>query len=333
MYYTASSIGTGMQCPKLYKFKYVELYRTKPSIHMFLGTSLHAGLEKFFTGFDYEHAKRHMLKTFEEYEEDNGDDEVNRARLRAYLKGYYNRWESKRDEEVKDSIIFVEQEFQFEHEGIEFRGKWDALAHDPSTKTATIYEHKTTGLSLESVADPYFDKLPMDIQCTIYREAAFVWLNARGNTLFEMPRLVYDVIKKTKASPKMKKRVVKRKTETEEEFQKRKEEQMETLEEFEERLMESYLNEGPYFRHEIPLITTHHKRRLSELKEYAKLLSNKGFLEIRNSTSCGNYGGCDFLGVCLGRELLDDSTKIFKQEEKHPELDGKGNTVLYPISL
>jgi len=327
-YYTASSMNTGLQCPKLFNFKYIQLYRTKPTIHLYIGTALHAGLEQFFKGLPYQEAENAMFKSFEEYEYDEGIDEINRERLRAYLKGYYNCWELERTVGLKDKTVFVEQEFQFENQELEFRGKWDALVYDPETKTAIIYEHKTTGLNLESVTDPYFDKLPLDTQCTIYREAAFRWLNANGYPTGEMPRIIYDVIKKTKSSPKMKKRIVKRKTETEEEFADRKAEQMETIQEFGERMMETYMNTSPYFRHEIPFVFSDHKRRLIELEEYARLLGNKGFLEIRNSTACGNYGGCAFMNVCLGRERLDDSTTLIKQEEKHPELDGKGNTVV-----
>ena len=81
-----------------------------------------------------------------------------------------------------------------------------------------------------------------------------------------------------------------------------------------------------YVRHEAMCTQAQHTQRLMELEEYVNLLKNTGFLEIRNSTSCGNYGGCAFLDICLGASTLDSAMNIEKLEDLHPELEGKKST-------
>ncbi len=326
---TSSSITAGLQCPTLYKYKYVDLYRTLPTVAMFTGLTIHKGLEGFFSFMSLKESIDKMEKYMDEELPGWTDDQaIAWEKMKVYLECYFLKWSP---DDLEGMDIYIEQEFRFKSDlGLEFGGKWDVLIYDPKTMTALIYEHKTTSSKLESEADSYFAKLPLDVQCTIYREAAYQFLTTKECKLVEMPRLMYDVIKTTKSKPKTKKRIVKRKNETDAELLQRKEDAMETVREFGERIRDEYFPKDgeskKYFRHEVPYVASNHKRRLIELTEYAKLLSSKGFQEIRNSTSCGNYGGCAFMDVCLGRERLDDSLKFVKTEEKHPELDGKGNT-------
>ena len=320
-FYTASSLNAGLQCPTLFKYKYIDLYRTPPSPAMFTGSTMHKGLEGFFLGKSFEESCA-MMEDYAKSESDGWieENQANWEKLKIYLHGYFKKWPQ---DFLKGKIVFVEQEFRFTYNKLEFGGKWDAVVYDPVEMTAIIYEHKTTSLNLDSEADSYFAKLPLDVQCNIYREAAWKFLTLNEHPLIEMPGLVYDVIKTTKAAPKTKKRIVRRKDETDEDLALRKEESMETFQEFGERISEDYMvveDNKKYFQHEIPYVQSNHKRRLFELSEYANLLSNKGFLEIRNSTSCGNYGGCPYMDVCLGRERLDDSLKFTKLEKRHPEL-------------
>ena len=321
--YTQSSLNAGLQCPTLYRYKYVDLYRTKPTTAMVNGLTLHDGLEGFFNMKSLEEAiagmREYVSKELPGWIEDNPEGWI---KLKVYLTGYYKNWEKLRTADLKNKIVFTEHEFQFECNGVMLGGKWDALVYDPETMTAVVTEHKSTGTKLLSEADSYFAKLPLDTQCTIYREAAYQFLTMQGYKLVAMPSVVYDVIRTSKSMPKSKKRIVRRKNETDGELNQRKQDAVENLLEFEMRMTEEYLmgTEVKYYRYEVPYVASNHKRRLIELTEYAKLLSNKGFLEIRNSTSCGNYGGCPYMDVCIGRERLDDSLKFTKLEGAHPEL-------------
>jgi len=337
MSYTASGINAGLACPKLFQWKYVQMYRDKESLAMKVGTLVHKGLEAYWLEKDLFNALMDMQKS---YIEDDWwqTDEGNLAyiKCRAYVSGYYARYYGKDKLHTfrLPTTVWVEKEFEYTWADVTFKGKLDVLIVDHKNGTAMVVEHKTTGSSLE-IGGVYFDRLPMDVQCTIYRQAALELLMEDSRTAWdpELPRVVYDVIGTTKSLPKQKtkamggKSVVKRKTETQDEYLQRKADNHETVDEFQMRMLKTYKDDecAKYLRHEVPSTMQQHTDRLTELCNYVKLLGNKEFLEIRNSTSCGNYGGCSFVDVCLGRERPDDSTKLIKLQESHPELDGKGN--------
>ena len=331
MSFTASSINAGLQCPKLYKFKYIDGYRAGESTPMKIGTLVHKGLESYWLGKDLSNALMDMQDVY--MEDDwwtSGDGLVAYVKCRAYIHGYYKKYYEKDPLRtfIRSTTVWTEKEFEFTWADVTFKGKLDALVIDHKLGTAQVIEHKTTGTTIE-VGGVYFDRLPMDVQCTIYRQAALEILMEDPRTDWdpELPEVHYDVIGTSRAAPKQIKKIARRKNETDEELAKRKEENQETIKEFEDRMTEIYEwhDCSKYIRHEVPCTMMQHTNRLTELVEYVKLLENKEFLEIRNSTACGSYGGCSFVDVCLGRGRLDDSTKLVKLENSHPELDGKGN--------
>jgi len=349
--FTASSISTGMQCPKMYDYKYNKLYRSQPSPAMRIGTMVHRGLEEYWQGKSYEDALHAMAKEAHGCEESDWwrteEGFVAFNKCRVYLGGYYDKWENADHFNGKD--IYTEIEFGFDHwydtgsgrgadEVRHLRGKMDALVYDRALQEVTIIEHKTTGATISKPGSGYFDNLSMDIQLTIYREAARVFLEGKGVKVPSSEiKIIYDVIETSRGGPRQKskeqggKRVVRRKDETDEELAKRKEENQETLEEYHDRLMEFYKSEEGslrYVRKEVVCLNSEHEQRLQEILRYAKLLGNREFLEIKYTTSCSSYGGCPFVNVCTGRETLESSPNLVKLETKNPELDGKGNNVV-----
>jgi hypothetical protein len=345
IHFTASSINAGMACPKLYKFKYKDRYRSSQvSGPMNIGILVHKGLEYFWRGQSLENALQAMDREAltDWWIADPGRIAFRKAK--AYVWGYYQKWDQPGGDEYKDFDIYIEQEFQFTLDGVTWAGKFDALLHDKQNNNVTVLEHKTTATAIDDETSVYFQKLPMDIQCTIYREAALRMctgdaidhmgrrvklFGGQDDYSYKLPTVTYDVINTTKSSPKQKKKIAKRKVETDEEYAKRKEENQESMIEFYLRVVNAYeTNPDKYVRYDIPCTYDQHKIRLQELTRYANLLKDRdkqGFLEIRNSTSCSNYGGCDFLDVCLGRETLAGHPKLMKLDGDHPELDGVGN--------
>jgi len=350
--FTASSMGTAMSCPRLYKYKYLELYREKGmSPAMKVGILVHKGLEGFWQGRTVNTSIQMMQ---DEAYSDNGmgqvewwmsdEGRVAYRKAKAYLIGYYKKYPMPHEivlgrmEKVFD--VYIEKEFAFDIEiapkvNATFKGKFDVLVHHYQDNRIEVIEHKTTGTTIDTTTGVYFERLPMDVQCTIYREAAFQFMIDKhnsgeaclGGVGFPKVDVIYDVINTTKAAPKQKKKIAKRKTETDEEYAQRKEDNQESIEEFYLRMV-TYYEEHPekYVRHEVPTTFEQHKSRLQELTDYAKTLDTTvGFTEIRNSSSCFNYGGCSFMDICLGRDTLEGSQKFEKIEARHPELDGKGN--------
>lgn len=331
MSFTASSINAGLQCPKLYKFKYIDGYRAGESTPMKIGTLVHKGLEAYWLGKDLSNALMDMQDVY--MEDDwwtSGDGLIAYVKCRAYIHGYYKKY-YKQDPLrtfINPTTVWTEKEFKFTWADVTFKGKLDVLVIDHKLGTARVIEHKTTGTAIE-VGGVYFDRLPMDVQCTIYRQAALEILNENPSVAWdpELPEVHYDVIGTSRAAPKQKKKIARRKNETDEALENRKADNQETINEFEERMVETYEwhDCSKYIRHEVPCTMMQHTNRLTELVEYVKLLENREFLEIRNSTACGSYGGCSFVDICLGRGRLNDSAKLVKLEDSHPELDGKGN--------
>ena len=349
MNFTASSISTGMQCPKLYKYKYVEGYRGKATGPMKIGTLTHKGLEEYWLAKSLDEALEAMRIMSEGSEWDGQEDDwwksddgqIAYARCCAYVRGYYAKY---KDRDLLEDLlwdfdelpvtIFVEKEFQFKLNGVNYRGKMDVLIIDHERNEATVIEHKTTSSAVD-IGGNYFRRLPLDIQLTIYRQAALQHLKERAGAEWDppLPRVIYDVIQTSKSAPRQKTKeegghpVRKRKEETLEEVDARKQANLETLEEFSERMAKEYGDDegrsSKYVRHETMCTNSQHIQRLIELEEYVSLLENKGFLEIRNSTSCGNYGGCAFLDVCLGVTTLNGALHLEKREVLHPELEGK----------
>ena len=345
MDFTASSISTGMQCPKLYKYKYVDGYRGKATGPMKIGTLTHKGLEEYWLGKSLDEALEAMRIMSEGDEWDGQEDDwwrsddgqIAYARCCTYIRGYYAKHKDRDplwDFHELPVTIFAEKEFQFKLNGVNYKGKMDVLIIDHEFNEATVIEHKTTSSSI-GIGGNYFRRLPFDVQLTIYRQAALEHLKERADTKWDppLPRVIYDVIQTSKSSPRQKTKeeggcpVRKRKDETFEEVDARRKANLETLEEFSERMTKDYGDDedrpSKYVRHEIMSTHAQHIQRLIELEAYASLLENKGFLEIRNSSSCGGYGGCAFLDVCLGTTALDGALYLEKREVLHSELEGK----------
>tara|TARA_R110002051_G_scaffold314371_1_gene391409 strand:- start:5636 stop:6667 length:1032 start_codon:yes stop_codon:yes gene_type:complete len=338
----------------------MDLYRPAAvSGPMLAGSLVHRGLEAFHEGLTYKNALIMMYESTVGWHEfdvqkhgtivpgdvfdyigdvsywESEEGRINFSKCKAYVAGYYKRYQSQL-EDIQDAKVrwLVEQEFNFKidtkHGEITIRGKLDAVTG--GSELPVILEHKTTSLSLESVTGTYFARLPMDIQCTIYREAG--WRLGNG-----FPTLVYDVVGTSKASPKQKKKIAKRKSETDDEYAERKAENQESLEEFDERIMEYYLEHPEkYIRYEVICTEDQHNERLGELKTFMELLEegkkqygpdSSSLFNMRNSSACFNFGGCDYLNVCIGRESLESSEKLIQIENSHPELTASQDTTLH----
>ena len=347
MSYTSSSVGTAMSCLRKYNYKYIKQFRELSiGTAAVAGSLSHIGFESFWKGEDLVKAVSNMrLKSVGHHEWDlqrhqdklgniadvafweSEEGMITFSKCKAYVIGYYNEYA---DEFVKGGLetCVTEQEFEFNLGGHTFKGKWDVFYFDNGRPV--VLDHKTTSVSIETETGVFFERLPMDVQCTIYREAAWRVPNPTG----AFPVVIYDIIASTKSSRKQKKKIAKRKSETDEEYAKRKVENHESLEEYDERVTQTYLtNPMKYVRYEVLCTISQHEERLQELLTYVGILNtgkihHPELFEIRNSSSCFNYGGCTYMDVCLGRDSLESSTKLIQIDTNHPELNDKDSLVL-----
>jgi len=285
-----------------------------------MGSLVHFALERFWQ--NKKATEMDIISALNEWSEDNPyndarDEEIYLAQARAMMAGYWNAWHRSREDW---EYIGVEGPVRMELEGTgyEFVGKFDALAtYIPQDKKFLI-EHKTTSEDIERPDAFYWLRLQSDKQLTGYKAA-------KEREIGEEIGLLYDVLRKpTGRGPKMKSRIVKRKTETQEEFELRKADATESFFEYQERLEAEYVEApGTFFaRREI-------FRTLEDLEEWEQeLITTIKTVEQfkasdifpRNDGHCKRFGSvCPYFGVCNKMESID-SGNFKDKESKHVEL-------------
>ncbi len=114
------------------------------------------------------------------------------ARMTALLTGYEVRWAGDVEQYI---VLGVEVPFEFELGGHVFQGKMDGLVQRKADGRVLILEHKFTGSDV-SPGSNYFEKLALDVQCSIYIDAAA----ALG---YGDVDVLYDVVAKPKHERKL----------------------------------------------------------------------------------------------------------------------------------
>ena len=316
---TASSISCWMRCQKLHEYKYSLGYRMAETIPAYLiGTAVHIGLESFWNGDSFTGAMASVVKFMqgEPYFSDAG--KIERARIYAYLKGYYARW----GKDLENySVIGVEGEFSRTVRDVSgsriAAGKLDALVRRKSDGQLIIIEHKTAGAfsKADDPSSPYWTKLSMDNQSCSY-------VHHIEELTGERPLIMYDIVLKSRSTP-LKSRKRKKKDETDAEFQLRIAGDNESIQEYQARLANKYVEECStrYFRQVVNITSNELEMKIDELNQVAQQIhSNTDKIRIRNTTACSSFGSaCEFMGVCTGLEQLDDP-KFMKKETAHEEL-------------
>jgi PD-(D/E)XK nuclease superfamily protein len=111
-------------------------------------------------------------------------DEIDRIRLRVLVAAYDARWGAEDWE-----VLAVEVEFRYFLGDIEIGGKIDALIKERSSGRVYVVEHKTSTADT-SPGSPYWDRLAIDTQVSIYIDGASFGLG------HEISGCVYDVLKR-----------------------------------------------------------------------------------------------------------------------------------------
>jgi hypothetical protein len=305
--------------------------RDKPTLEV--GTMVHRGLESFWKGESYAEAVGAMdaLRDRKPLFWETEEGVLALAKSKLYLWGYYYRWMSSMDDFVEHKTT-VEDEFRLKIDKLSFAGKFDVVTKDANTGRWVIIEHKTAGSHASNITSPYWEKLPMDVQLTLYREAV-----RRRQSLDYVPDVIYDVLITTSSEPSQRKPYVrKRKNESVDSYNARKAGNKENLEEYFERVTPDYYDpphvagSAKYIRRRITVTKQEHQERLAEIISMARLLepvplgdygdgeATSPWTHIRNTSSCKDFGGCEFLNVCLSREGLESAS--YMKREIHPEL-------------
>tara|TARA_R110002020_G_scaffold48480_3_gene138131 strand:- start:1038 stop:2024 length:987 start_codon:yes stop_codon:yes gene_type:complete len=309
--YSATGIGRFQECRRKYHYEYVDRYEpVKKGEGLRSGTLLHVGQESYWNGHDLDTAM--VAMSDEAAKLKYTDDPLLLPKVNSYLRGYYNRW--KDIDNVNDlgrySVLDVEHEFLHPSgvEGVMFAGKIDGILYDTEENTTIMLEHKgTSNKQAQDLASSYWDHLQMNTQLYLYVDYLIKKYNRPVQALWDV------TITSPKSKIAGKKKIAKRKSETPEEFEQRKQENTETVGDFEERLTKTYVDDpNRYVRKRIPILEHRLKYKMEEVREVVREMQSD-FKPIRNVTACSSFGGCAYMDICLGYTELKDSPRFQKR--------------------
>lgn len=179
--YTTSRLRVFRECNRKHLFRYVLGIQTPGTPAMQFGTAAHKALEAWYVA--WQKGVDRLPAALAEIESSALDD-LDRARLRVLIVAYDARW-SAEDWEV----IGVELEFRYFLGDAEIGGKIDALIRERATGKIYVVEHKTSTADTSAGA-PYWDRLAVDTQVSIYVDGAATHLDS------EIAGCIYDVLKR-----------------------------------------------------------------------------------------------------------------------------------------
>ena len=301
--FSASAITSAETCEVKAYNEYEEGWQLKKiSNGLKTGLMMHDAQEMYIKG-DNESA---VINSIEEEVKSLGwdEDELFLPKLRAYIKGYYERWEVEDADtfsQKKYELISTEEDFEFTSSHITFVGRMDAVLLDKENDHIILMEHKNVSpmSRCKDMTSFFWRSLVFNNQLNIYA----TYLQAK----YKKPVYVwYDVME---TSPGTKPKLVKK--------------QRETLEEFEERLTAIYKDreQNKYIRKLIPILENLRRERMIEILDLAKAAQRYGYIgePTKNRQSCDKYGGCPFFESCLNLEVLHESPRFEKKEHFKPK--------------
>lgn len=269
---------------------------------------------------------------------DEEDDLFLRAKARAMIIGYGERWHDALGSHDDWEVLGVEDEFYAplvnpatgEASRLwQLGGKRDILVRDRMTGEVLIVDHKTSSEDL-SPGSRYWRRLVMDTQISLYYAGA----KAQG---YDPTGFVHDVLRKPQirpqlATPEDQRRYTKEKkdkwgTVTEpSRLYAADRDRDEMPDEYEARCLAA-MRENPeawFVRETVPRLDGELAEFDADLWADAKLMreSEISGRNPRNPDGCEMYGSlCGFFDVCCGQGSLDDRAKFTTIDQPHVELE------------
>ncbi len=194
-------------------------------------------------------------------------------------------------------------------------GKIDVLAEDEHG--VHVVEHKTTAADIEE-GSLYWRKIrALDTQVSTYVSAA----RALGHDVVDC---IYDVVRKPSLRP-LKATPVEARKYTKQGFLYANQRELdETPEEYRVRLREDITERvDRYFaRARIVRLEEEERDHAFDVWQVTKLMreSELAGYAPKNPVSCGQWGGCSYLPVCMGEASIDDDTLYRTARTAHEEL-------------
>jgi hypothetical protein len=286
---TQSEVVTYGKCPRLHKFKYIELLRPRSTDSMRRGTAVHLGVEKGDPSVARDYVLSFQDKVFGREAKD--ELRMTAAVCEAMVQGALLLWPNwPKDREVEFDMPLINPETGRPSRVHRFAGVIDGLSDD------SVTELKTTSRLDAS----YIDRLDVDFQISWYLEAA--------SRIKQRPirKMNYAVIRWPSSKQRKK----------------------ETVEEYIERIQKDYQDRPDFYFHLEPVTRSEEQMKLWRMEAWELhkriLAVENGAFAPRNTESCvGRYGRCRFLDLCCGAVSRDSYDVVSRP---HQELS-EGNTL------
>lgn len=179
--WTTSRIRAARSCLRLHHYRYELALQSPPTPRMRFGTVAHHALEAWYRAWSAGDVDGRLAAAMAQI--DQLPDAEDRARLRVMIAAYDARWGS-----ARWRVLDVEVEFRFMLDDELIGGKIDAIVEDVDTGRIFVVEHKTTS-SDSSIGAPYWDRLAIDTQVSVYVDGA----SMLG---YDVAGCIYDVLKR-----------------------------------------------------------------------------------------------------------------------------------------
>jgi len=315
---TSSSTNCFRRCPRLYKYRYVDMYRaTAVSDALYDGQLIHAGLEAWWN------AKREGLRqpqadhaAFVALE---SGDPMRVAKIKAMLAGYSDRWwdvvVDVCEVEVEYTCPLVNPTTGKASRTWAHSGKIDAIAFVEGEHW--VIEHKSTSMDI-GAGSTYWMQLRLDNQVSNY-------LRGAQSLGYDCMGVIYDVLKKPALRPRLATPEAKRRYKASGELYANQREHDEAPHEYEARCIEAIASapELYYQRGEVVRIGSESDDTAFDLWQTGKMIRDCELADRwpRHDKSCMAYNRpCDFFGPCTGSGDLDDPLQFRRAETEHEEL-------------
>lgn len=187
--YTSSRLRVLRACLRQHHYRYALRLLSPETELMRFGTIGHAALEAWYRAW-MAGRLHHRLDDALSMVEASDLDGFTKAKLRVLVISYHHRWGNEDWE-----VLGVEVEFQYMLGDRIIAGKIDAIIRDRKDGRVYIVEHKTTGADA-SLGSPYWERLAIDTQVSIYIDGAAI-------LGYAVVGCIYDVIKRPAHEPKL----------------------------------------------------------------------------------------------------------------------------------
>ena len=325
---TQSRLRAWRKCSRMHHLRYVEGWQTtKTQEALDYGTLIHRAIGAFWLGENWVVLLQDSLKT--------GTDPVQIAKAVTVMDAYAWTWSDR----ARYEVLAVEAPFRTPvinpetmraSQTYELEGKIDLLLRERATGAVILVEHKSTADNFEDDAAPYWDRIAMDTQLSLY----VIGAESLG---YQVDKIIYDVVARPSHRPHSATPEEARKYTKAGKLYANQRERDETPHEFTRRMREMVeANPGKFSRRrEFARLDNEIREAMADLWHDARMIREAEIAgrAPRNPDACHQYGTCAFYDICAFGTDPSNSSLYRRLDDVNPELAGESTAQVQRSAL